>query len=192
MRRDSARTLSLMIRRLGVFVLQGLMVAGCAAPYGGGDDPSKRAMLDLLLPQRIEIVEPFTRVRSFDDDLEPDGIEVLLQAINGMDNRGLMIAGSVRIELYEQMPGSADRRGRRLEHWEVDLTTKDNQKRFWNQLTQMYEFRLAVDLSRIPGGGKFVLLTTYNSPLGEHLDDECVLTYMGPKSEARETRAIQR
>ncbi len=166
-----------------------LSLAGCAAPNSGIDDPAKRAMLDLLLPTRVEIVEPFTRVRSFDDDLDPDGIEVLLQAINGMDNRGLMIAGTVRIELFEQIPGSADRKGRRLEHWDVDLTTQENQKRFWNQLTQMYEFRLGVDLTRIPTAGKFVLLTTYNSPLGEHLNDECVLTYLGTKQESRETRA---
>lgn len=136
-------------------------------------------MLALLMPSRVEVVEPFTRVKSFDQDAEPDGIELLLQAVNALDNPGLMLAGDIRVELFEHIPGSADPKGRRFEHWNLELTTAAQQRRYWNQLTQMYEFRLGVDLSRIPPGDKYVLLVTYNSPLGEHLTDECVITYRG-------------
>lgn len=137
------------------------------------------------MPSRVEIVEPFTRVKSFDDDATPDGIELLLQAVNSLDNPGLMIAGQVRVELFEHVAGSADQKGRRLEHWDVNLATAAHQKRYWNQLTQMYEFRLGVDPSVMPPADKFVLLVTYNSPLGEHLTDECVLSYRAPAGASR-------
>jgi hypothetical protein len=131
------------------------------------------------MPSRIEIVEPFTRVKSFDGDATPDGIELLLRAVNSLDNPGLMIAGTVRVELFEHVSGSADQKGRRLEHWDVELATAAHQRRYWNQLTQMYEFRLGVDPTVMPNADKYVLLATYNSPLGEHLADECVVSYRG-------------
>ena len=156
-----------------------LAMAGCAASTASMDDPARREMLALLMPSRVEIVEPFTRVKSFDNDAEPDGIELLLQAVNALDNPGLMLAGGIRVELFEHVAGTADPKGRRLEHWDVELATPAQQRRYWNQLTQMYEFRLGVDLARIPPGDRYVLLVTYNSPLGEHLTDECVIVYRG-------------
>jgi len=152
---------------------------GCASMHRNAEDPANRDLLALLMPNRIEIVEPFTRVKSFDDDATPDGIELLLQAVNSLDNPGLMIAGQVRVELFEHVAGSADQKGRRLEHWDVELATAAHQRRYWNQLTQMYEFRLGIDPAAMPKGDKYVLLVTYNSPLGEHLTDECVLLYHG-------------
>ncbi len=141
------------------------------------DDTAQRRMLAMLMPSRIEIVEPFTGVKSFDDDNTPDGIELLLQAVNSLDNPGLMIVGNVNVELYEHVPASADNRGALLEHWDIELSTAKHQRTYWNQLTQMYEFKLGVDPARIPNKGKYVLVVTYNSPLGDHLSDQCVLRY---------------
>lgn len=150
---------------------------GCVSPPRPADDAATRQMLALLMPSRVEIVEPFTRVRSFDDDALPDGIELLLQAVNSLDNPGLMIAGRVRAELYEFLPASGDRKGRRLEHWSIELANADQQRRYWNTLTQMYEFRLGIDPTKIPAADKYVLLVTYSSPLGERLTDECLIHY---------------
>ena len=154
-----------------------LLPVGCLNPQEASDAQVSRTLHELLLPQRIEIVEPFTRVKSFDDDATPDGIELLLRAVNALDNPGLMIAGQVRIELYEYVPASAQSQGSLLENWQVDLTTRSQQLAFWNQLTQMYQFRLAIDPARIPQARKFVLLVTYRSPDGETLTDEYVLQY---------------
>lgn len=146
-------------------------------------------MLALLMPSRIEIVEPFTRVRSFDNDTEPDGIELLIQAVNSLDNPGLMIAGDIRVELFEFVPASADNKGRRVEHWDISVSTEAHQRTYWNQVTQMYEFRLELDASVIPPARKYLLTVTYNSPLGEHHQDECVVRYRsatGPLGAAHE------
>lgn len=134
-------------------------------------------MLALLMPSHIEIVEPFTRARSFDDDDAPDGIELLLRAVNYLDNPGLMIVGDIRAELYEYVAASSDHKGRQIHHWDLPLRTTAQQRRHWNQLTQMYEFRLLVDVDAVTPAKRFVLLVTYNSPLGEHLTDEFVLVY---------------
>jgi len=136
---------------------------------------ARQDMLALLMPCRIEIVEPFTRLRSFDADDTPDGIEVLLRAVNSLDNPGLMIVGSVRVELFEYVPASANQKGTRVEYWTVDLSSVSQQRKHWNRLTQMYEFRLGVDRASIPGAGRYVLAVTYTTPLGEHLTDEYVL-----------------
>jgi len=145
---------------------------GCPPQNKSIDDPAKQEMLRVLMPSKIKIVEPFTRVRSFDADNTPDGIEVLIQAVNSMGNSGLMVVGTMHIELYEHVSGSADQKGKRLEHWNIDITTPEQQKKFWNDLTQMYEFRLGVNPAVVPAAERFVLVATYNSPLGEHLTDE--------------------
>lgn len=148
---------------------------GCASNPSLPSDTGRQDMLTLLMPSRIEIVEPFTRLRSFDADDTPVGIEVFLRAVNSLDNPGLMIVGRVRVELFEYVPASANQRGTRVEQWTVDLGSVTQQRKHWNRLTQMYEFRLGVNPAAIPGGGRYVLAVTYTSPLGEHLTDEYVL-----------------
>ncbi len=149
---------------------------GCASPrHPAGDEAARQRMLSLLMPGRVEIVEPFTRVKSFDGDDLPDGIELWLQAVNSLDNPGLMIAGDVGVELFEHVEASGTEAGRRIDRWTVELSTIEQQRRYWNQLTQMYEFRLGIDPTTIPLSKRYVLAVTYNSPLGEHLTDRIIL-----------------
>ena len=91
--------------------------------------------------------------------------------------KGLMIVGRVRVELYEYMPASGDRKGRRLEQWNIELTTAKQQRAHWSSLTQMYEWQLGLDPASIPRADKYILAVTYDSPLGERLTDECVIHY---------------
>jgi hypothetical protein len=171
------------------------VVASCCVcrtpPSSEGLRPEDH-MLDLLLPSRIEIVEPFTRVKSFDDDEQPDGIELLLRAVNSLDNPGLMIVGDVVVELYEHVPASGDAKGRQLDSWRIPLRTREDQKRFWNQLTQMYEFRLEANPRRVPRSGRFELMVTYVSPLGTHLTDEFLLEYRMEEGSPGELRRVGR
>jgi hypothetical protein len=134
-------------------------------------------MLALLLPVKVEIVAPFTRVKSFDDDSTPDGIELWLQAVNSLGNTGLNIVGSVRAELYEYVPATAEHKGRRLEQWKIELATPADQRAHWSDLTRMYQFRLTLDTTTVPIAKQYVLAVTYTTPLGEHLTSECVLIY---------------
>ncbi len=155
-----------------------MMFAACTSTLQlRGANPGDDAMVSLLMPSRIEIVEPFTRVRDFDQDNALNGIELLMQAVNSLGNTGLQIVGNMRIELYEFVEASAEPKGARIDHWAVDLSSVEMQQKHWNQLTQMYEFRLEVDPAVLPRKRKFVLAVTYDTPQGIHLTDECVLEY---------------
>lgn len=153
----------------------GLCGTGCLPAVRSTDIDARHDAVSLAMPSRIEIVAPFTRIKSLSQGSEPDGIELLFQARNAMGNPGLMVVGTVRIELFEFVPGSADCKGGRLDRWNIELLTEEHQRRYWNRLTQMYEFRLGVDLAAIPRAQKYVLLVTYTSPFGEHMTDELVL-----------------
>jgi len=158
---------------VGLLVLGG---TGCLPSARDADMDARHDAVSLAMPSRIEIVAPFTRIKSLSGGDEPDGIELLLQARNEFGNPGLMIVGTVRVELFEFLPGSAECKGRRLDRWTADLRTEADQRRYWNHLTQMYEFRLGVDLSAIPPAPKYVILVTYTTPFGEHISDEMVLS----------------
>lgn len=154
-----------------------LLLGGCTTTKPVSDQAMRDKMLALLMPAEIEIVEPFTRVKSFDDDPTPDGVELWLQAVNSLGNKGLNLVGTVRAELYEYVPASAEHKGRRLEQWQIELVNTQQQRTYFSHLTQMYEFRLTIDPSNVPAARQYVLTVTYNSPLGEHLTDECVIIH---------------
>jgi hypothetical protein len=73
---------------------------------------------------------------------------------------------------------SGDAKGRRLEFWDIDLDTEQQQNDHWNAMTQMYEFHLGIVASQIPVADRYVLSITYNSPMNERLTDECLLRYV--------------
>jgi hypothetical protein len=137
---------------------------GCATSRHARPSDAQEEMLTLLMPDRINIVEPFTpftRATRFDLEGPVNGIELFVQAVNRFDDPGLMVVGSVRIELFEYVPASADHRGRHLEQWEVNLTTPKH----------LYEFRLGLNPDAIPRADRYILSVTYVSPFEERLTD---------------------
>lgn len=155
-----------------------VLLSGCAQRTNLADADA-RGMVELLMPQRIELVEAFTGFRSFDRDDQPDGIEVLVRALDTFGDP-VKIAGTIRFELYSFEQASGESAGRRLcAPWEVTLVTQQDQKRYWNLVTGMYEMPL-----EFPAGfaaeapakeRKFVLEATYTTPLGTHMTDQCVI-----------------
>jgi len=154
-----------------------LLMGACATPRPSVSVDAKREMLALLMPKRIKIVEPFTRAAYLHRVEQPDGIELFVQAVNRFDDPGLMIVGDVRVELFEYVQASGDRRGRRLEHWDVALTESAQQESYWNGLTQMYEFRLGINAKSIPPADRYILAVTYVSPFDDRLTDESVVDF---------------
>ena len=170
---------SLLTLRLALGFVALAALSSCTASRSGFEDGDTRKMVELLMPQRIEIVEAFTAFQSFDDDDIPDGIELLLQAHDAYGD-SVKIAGGLRIELYSHQPASADPKGRRLlDPWVVTLDDEKDQRRYWNMVTGMYEIPLEFPAGSVTAaegsGGQFVLAVTYNTPLDTHLTDEVVL-----------------
>ncbi|RJP31709.1 MAG: hypothetical protein C4547_15020 [Phycisphaerales bacterium] len=164
-----------------VVALGALLACGACRTTGApSSDPAARErMLAMLMPSSVEIVSPFTRIAPTSED-EGEGeldlqLELLLRASNALDNPGLMIVGDVRVELFEFRPASGEPKGRQLARWVVPLVEEEDQRTYWNPVTQMYEFRLGLRRESVPAQDQYVVLVTYNSPLGSHLSDEEVI-----------------
>lgn len=159
--------------------------SGCLAPQGAGTVAISGEMPSLLVASRIEIIEPFTHVRAFDGAETPNGIELLLQAVNPLNNPWNLV-GQVRVELYEYAPASGDRKSHRVEQWNIELTSDvQQQRKHWNSLTQMYEFRLGFDPTRIDPGKRYIVVVTCDSPTGGRLTDECLIDARSSHSTVR-------
>lgn len=159
---------------VGIVILT--VVAGCQAPPRPSIDATHASVLAVLLPSAIKIVEPFTIMDSAEGKAKRDWVELWLQAQNVLGSPGLMIAGKLRVELSEHLPARGNAKGPRLEHWNIDLATIADQRKYWNAVTQMYEFRLGYDRDRIPKADKYVLTVIYQPPIGARLADEITLT----------------
>lgn len=153
-------------------ILAVVVMFGCGPRGVDFDDPAVRQMISLLMPERI-IVEPFTGLKSFDDDDEPDGLEVVLRSQDSFGDP-VKIAGLVRVGLYAFNPASGERKGRQIEQWDVPLVTPPDQRTYWNPFTQMYEIPLELDLGSIAAAEKYVIEVVYTTPLGEHMISEYV------------------
>lgn len=151
----------------------GIAVATLSGCAGGGlalEDPATRQMISLLMPSEI-IIEPFTGLKSFDDDDQPDGLEMVVRPVDAFGDP-VKIAGHLIVELYDFRPASGIAEGDKLQQWDLELTTERDQRKYWNRVTQMYEVPLALspDVLNLGPQRKLVLLVTYNSPLGEHTE----------------------
>lgn len=174
LRTDSARWLVCALCPVSV------VLAGCdAAQHDPVDEAARRQALSLLLPARVR-VQPFTR-------LSPDARELLVY-IRAEDQFGdpVKVAGTFNLELYSYRKASADRKGTRIELWQARILDRKDQLRYWDHTAQMYELHLHVahlgegDSLQGKAGGKAVLLLTYTTAWGEHLEDEYVFELTSP------------
>ncbi len=154
----------------GAVLIICLIAGGCKSP--SSSKPSINSQLELLLPQKIEIM-PFTKLRSWDDDQLPDGIEVVLRPLDAFDDQTKAI-GTFRFELHLFRKASSDSRGTRIGFWEVDITNKKAQMQHWDPITCTYRFRLQWD-GPAPLPGKYVLQVTYISPWARRISDLYIL-----------------
>jgi hypothetical protein len=107
------------------------------------------------------------------------------------------VAGTFNCELYSFKRASGDPKGERVELWQIDVLDHKDQKRYWDHTAQMYEFRLQIKhLATESGrpafrGDKAVLLLTYNTPWGEHLEDEYIIDLQAQRRELTAEAASQ-
>lgn len=128
----------------------------------------------MLMPRRLEI-QPFTKIKSFDDDRVPDGIELVLRFTDQFGDP-VKAVGHMYFELYTFKNASGERKGDRLEFWDRTIADAKDVRLYWSRTAQMYEFPLAWTQG-LPSttGRKLILTATYRAPWGETLEDEYVL-----------------
>jgi len=163
---------------------------GLAGIFALGCEPARRVDLEQLpaekaemvgyyLPSQIEIL-PFTKVDSFDEDAIPDGITAVIRPTDVLGDP-VKAYGTVRFELYEHLEASGLNKGKRLTVWQHVLASPAQQSRYWDRVTQTYQFQLAWQQPLKPNT-KYVLEVVYENPAGVRLFDDFVFEF-APKIE---------
>ena len=148
------------------------------------ENTSARQQLKLLMPSQLEIL-PFTKPRSWGNDYIPDGIEVVLRPLDSFGDQTKAV-GTFRFELYQFRKAHADPRGQRIALWQVNLTSKKDQKLHWDKITRTYTFRLGWTKNMPPfKPGKYVLQVTYISPWNERISATYIFTATLPKQQIK-------
>jgi len=157
-------------------VLVGLCGPSCqhGMGWGGGGGPVDPDAMSLLLPVKIKI-HSFTKVKPLFGSSLPNGIEVWLEPLDRFGDV-VKIVGELYFELYNYKPASGDRKGERIEFWEVRIATSAEQQQYWDRVARMYQFPLGWDFAP-PPGKKYILSATYLSPNGERISDQFELRF---------------
>lgn len=137
--------------------------AGCGQPASSnGTEPTVDDLRKLTQPQQL-VVLPFTKPKSFDDDAIPDGVEATVRVTDVM-NDPVKAWGMFRFELYERRPASGDPRGNRLQNWSKAIGTVEDQKNYWDRVTQTYRFPLGWEGQPLQPDRTYVLDVTFAPP----------------------------
>lgn len=156
-----------------VMMLSGLAFGGCQRGRVGGvaDGPTAEELVAFYSPRRVKILA-FTKVCSFDDDLIPDGINVMIQPLDGAGDE-VKAFGRFNFELYQYKPASPDKRGEMIEHWDQTVLSPEDQAQFWSGYARAYEFQLSWEGRPIPPQKKYVLVASFEGgPGSERLFDD--------------------
>jgi hypothetical protein len=159
-----------------------LIAIGCesAAPKDMPTEPERQEMFALMLPSEIKI-QPFTKIRSFDDDEMPDGILAVIRPLDRFGDPAKAV-GTFYFELWTFQKASGDHKGERLAFWERTIVSDQEVKLYWTR-AQMYEFQLAWDpgIGTRKPGKKFVLTATYRPPWDQTMQDEYIIDFHVPR-----------
>lgn len=167
-----------------------IALSGAAGGCGRGqvtaiDDTEAEALKGVYGPRKLEVL-PFTKIRSFDDDAIPDGVEVSLRPLDAMGDP-TKIYGTFIFELYQYRDASGQRAGQRLETWSQAVRTVDDQKRFWDRVTSTYIFQLTWEGGEFPQPNKkYLLAVSYQAPGEKRLFAEYPFEFRVDRLEARE------
>lgn len=152
----------------------GALAASGGCPRGRvgetAEGPSQEELLSFYSPRSIKIL-PFTKPRSFDDDLLPDGIGVSIRPLDGAADPA-KACGTFMFELYHYRPASVSRRGELIQTWTQPVLNLQDQKQFWERVTSTYEFQLSWEGQPILPQQKYLLAASFQAPGSDRLFDE--------------------
>jgi hypothetical protein len=131
--------------------------------------------LSLMLPRSIKI-QPFTKIKSFNQDEIPDGILAVVRAYDKFGDP-VKASGLWYFELWTYVNASGERKGERLALWESNASTAEEVRLYWTR-AEMLEFQLAwtSGIENLKPGSKYVFTARYRAPWDETFQDEYVLT----------------
>lgn len=155
--------------------LTAALTVGCNGSLWPRSRPTARETvpepIDTLLPRQIRI-HPFTGMSVFSEKGNIRGIDVRIEAIDAYGDAN-KVFGRFRFELYQFKPNSPDPKGARLAVWNESVEDFKSNRRHWNSIARIYQFKLAWN-HPISAGQKFVLVAVFQSRFTERLFAERV------------------
>lgn len=136
--------------------------------------PPSRALLELVLPQEIEIQRNFTKPVSFAKDGTFDGVEVLLAARDDFGDAAKCV-GTVLIELYSTRPAASDRAAGRVALWSVQIDSRDRMIEYYDRFSRLHRFPVQLEGGTLVPG-KYLLRVSLVRPDERKLFAEQELT----------------
>lgn len=152
-------------------------VCGCTDSSTGvsAQTPELAEFVRLVLPKKLQIQRYLTRPVRLEGAGEPDGIEVILQALDSFGDP-VKCVGTFHFELRQQRLASSDRLGRRVGFWKLTIDTTEKMVQYWDRLARFYRFPLRMREGVVPPG-QYILTATLLTPTGEKLYDEYAFTH---------------
>jgi hypothetical protein len=135
-----------------------------------GEGPSVEELVKYYSPTAIKIL-PFTKPRSFDDDVIPDGVAVSLRPLDSAGDP-IKVYGVFIFELYAFKPAIGNHRGELIQSWTQPVTEPSDQKKFWERVTSTYEFQLSWEGKPIPAETRYILVASFQARGSQRLFDE--------------------
>ena len=129
--------------------------------------------INALLPQRIE-VHPFTRIGVLSERGDIHGIDLCIRAVDSYGD-ATKAFGKFRFELYQFKPGSPDPKGALLAVWNENIETLKENRRYWDNISRTYRFKLAWDRETLPSE-KFVIVVIFQSRYSDRLFAQRVIS----------------
>jgi hypothetical protein len=152
-------------------------LCGCSSQVS--PEPRTAAESQLFGPVSMKL-DSFSKVKDWNNDNIPDGIEALIEFDDQFGDR-TKAAGVVIFELYDYRPYWPDPRGPRLANpWTASLTTYEDQKAHWETASGAYMFRLGYD--QAAWNHDYVLCATFQSAAGTRFFSRIVLQRQKPES----------
>ncbi|MHC4260611.1 MAG: hypothetical protein ACYSTF_09425 [Planctomycetota bacterium] len=158
-----------------------LVTAGCESapdaptdlPTGNGNGPDRLFMYARYAPEKIYVL-PLTEFVPAARDPEPSRIKIYVSVLDAFDCQ-IKTPGRFRFELYEQVPRSAEPKGKRITIWpDIDLNEPLDNNKYWQDHFRAYEFTLDFTPER---GRGYILKATCLCPNGRRLSATFVLKY---------------
>jgi hypothetical protein len=164
-----------------------MLVVGCERGRlrDAGEGPSVEELVTYYSPTAIKIL-PFTKPRSFDDDLIPDGVSVSLRPLDSSGD-AVKAYGVFIFELYAYKPAIGSHRGPLLQTWTQPVVDPAGQKKFWERVTSTYEFQLSWEGQPIPPDSRYILAATFQARGSARLFDEYEFEFRPDRRDITET-----
>jgi hypothetical protein len=148
-----------------------IVLLGCSSAKN--PEPRTAGEAAMFAPAAMRVHPIFTRVKDFNGDNFPDGIDALLEFQDQFGD-ATKASGRAIFELYAFQKFDPTHKGKRLVNpWIGELESLDDQRLRWNRTSRTYSFPLQYD--QVSATATYILTVEFQMSNGARYYDQIVL-----------------